>query len=346
MAKPTYYETLGVAHTASETDIKQAYRKLAREFHPDVNASADAEARFKEINLAYATLSDSLKRADYDQSLGETGVRTGGAPAGGPSARRAQTAPTYRDPNRGALIRQGLFRVVVMALISALAGMVLQAGLSLAAGTALTTSAVVFSSVPAFVIGALWGADLNFQVESFLGSGWLGRSYTFTRTVLMSLGLAFYGGLVGAAADQAIGRGPFLTAPLILLGVLVGAVFGSDGDTPEKLRSGAGRFNLFYTFLRGAEVGAIGALIGAALGGILIRAGQPDVFGWTVFVGFAIGMIAGSIKPPNLAAYASYASASIRNILILMLIGGALLVGLVGGVAFAPQLSTFLRLTG
>jgi DnaJ-class molecular chaperone with C-terminal Zn finger domain len=62
-----YYETLGVPRTASQDDIKQAYRKLARKFHPDVSKMADAEARFKEINEANEVLKDPEKRAAYDQ---------------------------------------------------------------------------------------------------------------------------------------------------------------------------------------------------------------------------------------------------------------------------------------
>ncbi len=62
-----YYETLGVARTASQDDIKGAYRKLARKFHPDVSKVADAEARFKDINEANEVLKDPEKRAAYDQ---------------------------------------------------------------------------------------------------------------------------------------------------------------------------------------------------------------------------------------------------------------------------------------
>jgi curved DNA-binding protein len=63
-----YYQTLGVSKTASEKDIKQAYRRLARKHHPDVNpGDRGAEARFKEINEAYAVLSDADKRRKYDQ---------------------------------------------------------------------------------------------------------------------------------------------------------------------------------------------------------------------------------------------------------------------------------------
>ena len=65
-----YYEVMGVARDATAADIKRAYRKLARKYHPDVSKDADAEARFKEVGEAYEVLKDTEKRAAYDQ-LGE-----------------------------------------------------------------------------------------------------------------------------------------------------------------------------------------------------------------------------------------------------------------------------------
>jgi DnaJ-class molecular chaperone len=63
-----YYSTLGVAKTATEKDIKQAFRKMARKFHPDVNpGDASAESKFKEINEAYEVLGDPAKRRKYDE---------------------------------------------------------------------------------------------------------------------------------------------------------------------------------------------------------------------------------------------------------------------------------------
>jgi molecular chaperone DnaJ len=70
--KRDYYEVLGVAKNASKDQIKDSYRKLALQYHPDRNKSPDAEEKFKEISEAYAVLSDDEKRGQYD-SLGHTG---------------------------------------------------------------------------------------------------------------------------------------------------------------------------------------------------------------------------------------------------------------------------------
>ena len=62
-----YYQVMGVARDASQDDIKRAYRKLARKYHPDVSKEKDAEDKFKELQEAHEVLKDPEKRAAYDQ---------------------------------------------------------------------------------------------------------------------------------------------------------------------------------------------------------------------------------------------------------------------------------------
>ena len=119
MAKRDYYEVLGVSKSAGQDEIKTAFRQLARKLHPDVNKEPDAEERFKEINEAFAVLSDPEKRAAYDR-FGHAGINgMGGAPDfstidfsdifeeffgfGGGSRRRARNAP-----RRGADLNMGV----------------------------------------------------------------------------------------------------------------------------------------------------------------------------------------------------------------------------------------------
>lgn len=82
MAKD-YYETLGVSKSASDEEIKKAYRKLALQYHPDRNKTKEAEAKFKEVTHAYEVLSDPQKRQTYDQ-FGAAAFEQGGPSGQGP----------------------------------------------------------------------------------------------------------------------------------------------------------------------------------------------------------------------------------------------------------------------
>ncbi|XP_034696161.1 chaperone protein DnaJ [Vitis riparia] len=98
-ASSDYYSTLGVPKSASGKEIKAAYRKLARQYHPDVNKQPGATEKFKEISAAYEVLSDDKKRALYDQ-FGEAGVKSGGQ-AGAYTTNPFDLFETFFGPSMG-----------------------------------------------------------------------------------------------------------------------------------------------------------------------------------------------------------------------------------------------------
>jgi hypothetical protein len=124
-----YYSILGVSATAHEADIKRAYRKLALQYHPDRNASPQAEQFFKEVNEAYDVLSDSQKRYEYDQRLLNplhTGTYTAAQPTHRDPRYRPHTQAQPRKPSAEQELMQravpyltkvawvGIFLVIVM----------------------------------------------------------------------------------------------------------------------------------------------------------------------------------------------------------------------------------------
>jgi len=103
---PDHYTTLGVTRVSTPDEIKRAYRKLARKYHPDVSKEPDAEARFKQVAEAYEALSDGERRAAYDEAATRPRRRPGFTP---PSARRRGFAANGDTDDHNAFF-ESLFR--------------------------------------------------------------------------------------------------------------------------------------------------------------------------------------------------------------------------------------------
>ena len=339
-----YYQILGVDENASEIDIKRAYRRLAREFHPDVTQTPEAENTFKEINRAYDILSDPLKRADFDSTLHPTAeTYQKESPAPGTEEAYAWQPPTQPTETAGSPAS----RISATIVVFFIASLAIEFFLRWLFPENQISAPLLY--IPGLVLGIIcgimWGVDNNYDMNIILGPKAIGRFYTLLRSIVFTITLAYFFALIGGYIDIFLyDKILYLTPILGLAGIIIGATLGSTGETPERLASKDGRFELYCILLRGIEVGLITAVIGGILGLIFLRLGYPlGILLWGIYFGFVFGMVGGSISPPNLTAYASYVSASLKNVIISLLIIIALIFGLIIGITFS---STFKSIFG
>jgi len=316
-----YYQILGVEPSSSSEEIKKAYYKLAANYHPD-KPYGDAE-KFKEINEAYEILSDPKKRKEYNQQLINLENQK----------KELREDTNIEEVSKFELYLFSIIRVVLVILGMAFFFFILKFILWYYSDS---DKFILNIFIPSIILGGLsgfvLGVDLNYDINSFLGPNLWGKIYSFIRTIILSLSGSYLGGLLGSALDRFYYKEVYLYTYLgFLLGALIGAVFGSDGESILKIKSKAGRFNLFYTSLRGILVGIICGLVTFISSLIIKNLTGINFLKPALISGLFLGIILGCNNPGNLAAYSAYVSSWLKNIIIVILLIVALILGTVIG---------------
>jgi hypothetical protein len=330
-----YYEILGVNHYSSEDDIRKAYFKLAKEYHPDVNNSHGSEKIFKGINEAYAVLSDSLRRADYDQMLQHNFIKEKMEKERDEAGNEDEDKPNSTRMQFAAAFGRVVFSIFIGALVGALVEFI--AWYLISSKSPIVLQNFYPSILWGAILGLFWGADLNFDVEEFFGPGYIGRTYTFLRTFVYAISFAFLAGrFFNIFSSYFKSNIPSLLGSVS--GVIIGGSLGSQGNGIFMLKENEGRFSLFYTAVRAILIGIIVAIVAFFLGVTLEFVAGVNITIIATFVGFLLGVIFGSVSPPNLSAYASYASSAVKNSMIIIVAVLALIIGAVIAYLFHTQI--------
>ncbi len=272
-----YYQVLGVSQSASLEEIKKKYRELARRYHPDKDGGS--EVRFKEINEAYAVLIDSFKKADFDQNFKDSA-----------EPKTAKSSKQNAEPTTFDYLA-AISRAILTILAGALGGFIFEFILfSLNRGQAFKVTLFYPGIFWGVLLGIFLGIDLNFKVEGFLESIFLKRVFSFLRIFIYALSFSYFLGKIFLFISPFL-KIKWLTEAGIILGLLLGAAFGSDSEGVEKLKTLNGRFEILKASLKAAEIGLLGMVCGIALGFLVqFLTAMPVVF-WGGFFGFSLGVI-------------------------------------------------------
>lgn len=202
----THYETLGVPPTASSDEIKAAYRRLARQSHPDVDPSPAAEQRFRTITDAYRALSDARQRLRYNESI------VGHAGSSVPAQSTVSPAEI-----RAAWHRVGAYGVTGLIIGFGISGFV---NWLIPAPPPL----VLILSGLGGLMGTMRGIDANFVTSDFLPRRWQRIAIRSARTLIWMGGLGSFGGFFGLMISLASVGSTLLWLALPAAFGLIGAI--------------------------------------------------------------------------------------------------------------------------
>ncbi len=191
------------------------------------------------------------------------------------------------------------------------------------------------SLVSGLIMGAIFGIDLNFKIETFITNTRMKKTYHLLRTLLFTFGFAFLFVLLNVLLSTVLRQEIlWLKITLLVLGLLIGSTISSDGNFIVRVKTKAGWRELFFIFMRNLGFGFLGALLGGLLGLILtvmFPEAQQNIYLYMPLTGFALLTALGSTSEEEISNMVKEIDQVTKKMIFIVSIFVMLAVGLVGG---------------
>lgn len=324
--KKSFYEILGLDNEATLEDIKKAYFKLAKEYHPDINDSEEGQKIFGEISMAYEVLANPAKRKEYDLSNGKSAKNLTKKKVP-PHSEEDELMLNYRRSKiQKAVLGIGFFTVMggcVAYFMSFFVGLSFLSPLWQQVLTASSGALLCF----------FWQLDKHFRIDTFLYNPSSKFIIMRLRTLLFSLALAYLATLLFSwilSWWQIDNR--FILMGLVLLVLLVGTTLSSDGNFRQRFQQGK-IWEIVFLFVKITLWGVFGALMAGLISLLFYIVLQDQQIIWYSFgIGFALTILMKTVEHADLHLLAGRAQTLFQGFLVFVLMGLFFALGLAVGI--------------
>jgi hypothetical protein len=356
MKKETFYDILGLKQSATEADVKAAYRNLAKKYHPDVNHSADAAKKFKKGHNAYAILSDTNERKLYDDSLLSDKIPKDIFTQ--PKAEKA-TQTTYASPQvaeeekhkqeairkyRKRLILKATIKIILNSLAGMTAGYVLITSLEmLELGSLKINWFSIFQfggAVSGFMLLLIWSLDRYFKIETFIPKLKQRMFFRHFRTATFALAFTYLFAFIWSKfTNFNLEQKAYITEGVFGLLFLLSVTFASDGEMRNRFKNGK-ILEILIIFWHNFLIGLCGALLGGIVGSIFyLVQSEMAIIHIAITFGFIFALLIGSVASQDLDLIAKKITQVTQTFIYVILMLLAFVLGIGGGILIGKSLS-------
>lgn len=348
MKKENFYDILGLTQSATESDIKTAYRDLAKKYHPDVNHSPDASKKFKAGHKAYAILSDENERKLYDESLLSSKIPKDifTQPQSEKTAKTSYTSPEKAQEAqkkqeairkyRKHLIFKAIAKIVLNSLAGACAGYLLITILQIIENGSMQIawfSLVQFGGIlSGFMILLIWSIDRYFKIETFIPKPRQRMFFRHFRTATFALASTYIFAFIWSKfTDFNLEQKAYITEIIFVLFFLFSVTFASDGEMRNRIRKSK-ILEILIIFWHNFIIGLCGALLGGVIGSIfyLVQPGKT-ILHISITFGFIFALLIGAVAPQGLNLISQKITQTTQTFIYAILIFIAFVIGIGAG---------------